>query len=152
GYRWVLCDSSYKPANFGVPILANTSGCNPLPGYGVAAAEFSFPTCILVPNDYVAPAYVTDNNNRTTALDTKAHVLAPTYDDPVTRVRNLANSYSSLQVTQFLGFFDENNFPGYTALQENIRSTFPTLASMNINVVPSQNSISCNDATVRADW
>jgi len=152
GYKWVLCDSSYKPAQFGVPIAAAASGCNPVSGYTSSSSDFSFATCSLNPADYIARVTVTDSNNQSAALDVKVHVLAPTYDDPATRLINLGAAYSTLSVTQFLSFFDQTNFAGFTSLQENVRNTFPLLASMNINPQISQSSISCNDATVRADW
>ncbi len=151
-YKWTLCDPAYKPANFGVPIPPNTQGCNAVPGYGSTTADFPLATCNLTPADYIARLTITDSNNVSSAMDVKVHVLPPTYDDPATRFRNLAAAYSTLQLQQFLAFFDENNFPGFTALSENARNTFPGLGSMNINLRMSQAAISCNDATVRADW
>ncbi len=152
-YAWVLCDSAYKPAGFGTPIAANTPGCSPLPGYASSTSDFPFATCNLTPNDYIARVTITDTNNQQAAMDVKIHVLAPFYDDPATRIQNLAAAYSTLQPTQFLSFFDQTAFAGYNSLAENVRNTFPTLASMNINPVPSgPPTINCNDATLGVDW
>ncbi len=151
-YQWVLCDSGYRPAQWGVPIAANATGCNPLPGYASTNTDFQFPTCNLTAADYIARVTVTDTNNQQAAMDVKIHVLSATYDDPPTRVLNLAAAYSTLQVTQFLSFFDQTAFSGYNSLEQNARNTFPLLSSMNINPQVSQASISCNDATVRANW
>ncbi len=151
-YQWVLCDSSYRPAQFGVLISATATGCNALSGYASSNADFPFPTCNLTAGDYIARVTVTDTNNQQAAMDVKVHVLAASYDDPQTRVLNLASSYGTLQVSQFLSFFDETAFSGYSSLAENVRNTFPLLSSMNINPRVSQANISCNDATVRADW
>ena len=151
-YQWVLCDSGYRPAQFGVPIPANATGCNPLAGYASTSSDFQFPTCNLTAADYIARVTVTDTNNQQAAMDVKVHVLASTYDDPTTRVLNLAAAFGTLQVTQFLSFFDQTAFSGYNSLEQNVRSTFPVLASMNINPRVSQANISCNDVTVRADW
>jgi len=152
GYHWVLCDSSYKPAQFGVPIAANATGCNALPGYASTNSDFQFPTCNLTAADYIARVTVTDSNSQQAAMDVKIHVLASTYDDPSTRVLNLAAAYGNLQPTAFLAFFDQTAFSGYNSLEQNVRNTFPVLASMNINPRVSQANISCNDVTVRADW
>jgi hypothetical protein len=152
GYHWVLCDSSYKPAQFGVPIAANATGCNALPGYASSNSDFQFPTCNLTAADYIARVTVTDSKSQQAAMDVKIHVLASTYDDPSTRVLNLALAYGNLQPTAFLAFFDQTAFSGYNSLEQNVRSTFPVLASMNINPRVSQANISCNDVTVRADW
>lgn len=152
-YQWVLCDPSYKPAQTGVALPgATTAGCNAITGYQSSSAEFQFPTCNLQPNDYVARVKITDTNNQSAAMDVKLHILAPAYDDPATVVRDLAQAYSNLQTTSFLNLFDQSGFSGFTALSENIRNTFPTLASMSINPRVSQAAITCNDATVRADW
>ncbi len=152
-YRWMLCDPSYKPAQTGVPLPGNaTAGCNALTGYQSSTSDFQFQTCNLQPNDYVARVTVTDTENRSSAMDVKVHVLPAGYDDPATRVRSLAQSYMTLQTTNFLGFFDETAFTGFTALSENVRNTFPQLASMQINPRVSQAAITCNEATVRADW
>src|SRR5581483_8090853 len=71
---------------------------------------------------------------------------------PPTTLRNLADAYVALQSSRFLGYFDATQFSGYTQLQENVRLTFQTLASININLRISQAQVNCNDATVRADW
>ncbi len=152
-YNWVLCDSSYKPGQFGVPLPGTaTAGCNPLSGYTSTSADFAFPTCNLVPGDYIARITVTDTNNTASAMDVKVHVLPPTYDDPPTVVRNLAQAYMGLQQNNFLTYFDETGYSGFTALQQNIQTTFPLLSSVIINTVVSQSNVTCNDATVRADW
>ncbi len=151
-YQWVLCDSGYRPAQFGVPISANATGCNPLAGYASTNPDFQFPTCNLSAADYIARVTVTDTNNQQAAMDVKIHVLAAAYDDPTTRVRNLAAAYGTLQSTQFLAFFDETGFGGYSSLAENVRNTFPLLASMNINPQVGQPGVICNDASVRVDW
>ena len=140
-YQWVLCDSGYRPAQFGVPIAANATGCNPLAGYASTSSDFQFPTCNLTAADYIARVTVTDTNNQQAAMDVKIHVLASTYDDPTTRVLNLAAAFGTLQVTQFLSFFDQTASPA-TTRWENVRSTFPVLASMNINPRVSQANIS----------
>ena len=152
-YKWVLCDPSYKPAQFGVPLAGNaTAGCNPISGYTSSSADFGFTTCNLPSADYIARVTVVDSNSVSAAMDVKVHVLPATYDDPATRLRNLAQAYMTLQPNNFLGFFDETGFSGFTALSENVRNTFPLLASMQINPRVSQAAITCNDATVRADW
>ena len=145
-------DSGYRPAQFGVPIAANAIGCNPVAAYSSSNADFQFSTCNLTAADYIARVTVTDSNSQQAAMDVKIHVLASTYDDPTTRVLNLAAAFGSLQVTQFLSFFDQAAFSGYNSLEQNVRNTFPVLASMNINPRVSQANISCNDVTVRADW
>ena len=152
-YQWVLCDPSYKPAQTGVALPGSaTAGCNAISGYASSSADFQFPTCNLQPSDYIARVKITDTNNQSAAMDVKLHILAGAYDDPSTVVRNLAQAYGSLQVNNFLAFFDQTGFSGFTTLSENVRNTFPTLASMSINPRISQSAITCNDATVRADW
>ena len=141
-YQWVLCDSGYRPAQFGVPISANAIGCNPLATYVSSNADFQFATCNLTAADYMARVTVTDSNSQQAAMDVKIHVLAATYDDPTTRVLNLAAAFGTLQVTQFLSFFDQTAFSGYNSLEQNVRNTFPVLASMNINPRVSQSNIS----------
>jgi hypothetical protein len=150
-YNWVLCDPSYKPAAVGVPLAANAPGCTPLPGLISSTSQFSASSCALQPADYIARVTVTDSNGKASAMDVRVRVLAPSYDDPQTRLQNLAAAYISLQPSQFLAFFDES-YPGYATLTENIRKTFAALNAMNINLVVSQANTSCNDATVRADW
>ncbi len=148
---WVLCDSSYRPGQVGVLLPGNAPGCTAVPGFASSGGAFQINTCTLNPVDYVARVTVTDSNGKSSAMDVRLHVTQPGYDDPPTRLQSLANAYTSLQQQQFLSFFDPN-FPGYTQLQENIRNTFFNLNSMQINLRVSQSQITCNDATVRADW
>lgn len=136
-YQWTLCNAS--------------GACNPLPGFTATTPDFSALTCGLNPGDYLAKLTGTDANGRAISESYALHVLPPTYDDPATQLRNLAAAYSSLQSARFLSFFDPN-FGGLPILQENIRRTFAALSSMNINLRISQAQVSCNDATVRADW
>ena len=150
-YRWVLCDPSYKPSVFGVPLPAGTPPCTALPGYGSTSSDFAFPTCSLAPNDYVARLTVLDANNNPISVDIRLRVNAPAYDNPTDTLYKLAAAYSALQSSQFLNFFS-SDFSGLTNLQENIRKTFPQLSSMQINLKVSQSTVNCNDATVRADW
>ena len=150
-YRWVLCDPSYKPSVFGVPLPAGTPPCTALPGYGSTSSDFAFPTCALAPNDYVARLTVLDANNNPISVDIRLRVNAPAYDNPTDTLYKLAAAYSALQSSQFLNFFS-SDFSGLTNLQENIRKTFPQLSSMQINLKVSQSTVNCNDATVRADW
>lgn len=152
-YRWMLCDPTYKPANVGQAMAGNNAPvCNAVPGYQSSSSEFQFPTCNLAPNDYIARLTITDSNNKSAAMDVRLHILAGAYDDPATVVRDLAQAYSTLQLTTFLNYFDQTAFTGFTQLSENYRNTLTTLASMSINPRVSQAQISCNDATVRADW
>ena len=152
-YQWVLCDPSYKPAQTGVALPGSTTaGCNAINGYASTSADFQFPTCNLQPADYIARVKIIDTNNQSAAMDVKLHILAGAYDDPPTVVRDLAQAYGGLQITTFLNYFDQTGFSGFTALSENVRNTFPSLASMSINPRISQSAITCNDATVRADW
>ncbi len=123
----------------------------PLNGYASNTSDFVGQTCNLNPGDYTAKLTGADAQGSVVTESYTLHVLPPSYDDPSTTLRNLAAAYSALQSSQFLNFFDPS-FGGFTALQENIRRTFPTLASMNINLRISQSQINCNDATVRADW
>ena len=151
GVSWVLCDPSYKPAQVGVVLPANNSGCRAVPGFASTGGQFQFDTCSLNPADYVARVIVTDSNGKASAMDVRLHVTQPGYDDPPTRLQGLAAAYTQLQSQQFLAYFDPT-YSGYTQLQENIRNTFLNLSSMQINLRVSQSSITCNDATIRADW
>jgi len=148
---WTLCDPSYKPAQIGVPIAANAPGCNALSGYTSSNSTFDVQTCNLTPNAYIARVTITDSNQKQSAMDVRLTVGAPSYDDPATRLSSLVSAYDALQISQFLSFFDPS-YSGYTSLQQNIQNTFPTLASMNINLVTSQNTIDCNTATLRGTW
>jgi hypothetical protein len=148
---WVLCDPSYRPGQVGVPLPGDTPGCRAVPGFASSGSEFQVNTCSLAPADYTARLTVTDSNARSTATDVRLHVLPPAYDDPATRLRNLAGAYTTLQQQQFLSYFDPT-YAGYTELQENVRNTFLNLASMRINLRISQTNITCNDASLRADW
>ena len=85
-------------------------------------------------------------------MDVKLTVLSPNYPTPGGTVRSLADAYTSLQLSQFLRLFDAAQFNGYTPLSENVRQTMQSLASMAINLRLSQENVTCNDATVRADW
>jgi hypothetical protein len=152
GYHWVLCGKDYRPAQFGVPIAGNATGCNPIPGYASSSSEFSFATCNLEGTDYIARVTVTDSNNQSSAMDVKVHVLPPTYEDAGQRFTSLAQAYGTLQPNNFMSFFDETNFPDYTSLSENVRKTLPELASMQINAIVSNATTTCNDATVRGTW
>lgn len=151
-YNWALCDAGYKPAQFGVPLQGNPPGCNAISGMTAASSDFTFPTCSLNPGDYIARVVATDTYQKQGSMDVKVHVLAPGYDDPPTVVRNLAQAYGNRNVSLFMGFFDDVNFPGYTSLSESIRQTIPLLASMNINVVIASSTINCNQADIRANW
>ena len=148
---WVLCDSSYKPSQVGIVLPQNTSPCKAISGFAASGGQFQFNTCSLAPADYVARVTVTDTNGQASAMDVRVHVTQPGYDDPATRLQGLAAAYVSLQSQQFLGFFDPS-YAGFTQLQENIRNTFLNLSSMQINLRVSQANVTCNEATLRADW
>ncbi|MBV9147480.1 MAG: hypothetical protein JO065_16320, partial [Acidobacteria bacterium] len=149
---WMLCDPSYHPAQVGVALPGNAPGCRAVPGFSATSGQFQFNTCALTPADYIARVTVIDSNGKSSAMDVRLHVTQPAYDDPPTRLQDLAGAYTSLQSQQFLAFFDSVNYAGYTQLQENIRDTFLKLGSMQINLRLSQANVSCNDATLRADW
>lgn len=151
GTSWVLCDSSYKPAQTGVVLPANTPACRTVPGFAATGGQFQLNTCSLTPADYVARVTVTDTNGKSSAMDVRLHVTQPTYDDPAATLQKLAGYYIGLQTQQFLALFDAT-YSGYTQLQENIRNTFLNLNSMQINLRVSQASTNCNEATIRADW
>ncbi|MEO6120015.1 MAG: FecR domain-containing protein, partial [Terriglobales bacterium] len=150
-YNWVLCDPAYRPQQVGVPLPPNDTRCQPMAGYASNASDFKFPTCELNAQDHIARVTVTDTNNRSTAMDVRVRILPPQYEGPGVRLRSLSDAYEQLQLNSFLGFFDES-FSGLTELQESIRRTFTSLASMNINLRLSQAAMGCNEATVRADW
>ncbi|MEO5936054.1 MAG: FecR domain-containing protein, partial [Terriglobales bacterium] len=150
-YSWVLCDPAYRPQQVGVPLPPSDTRCQPVAGYASNASDFKFPTCELNARDHIARVTVTDTNNRSTAMDVRVRILPPQYEGPGPRLRSLANAYEQLQLNSFLRFFDES-FSGLTELQESIRRTFTSLASMNINLRFSQAAMGCNEATVRADW
>jgi hypothetical protein len=151
GVSWVLCDPSYKPAQVGVVLPANPPACRPVPGFAASGGQFQFDTCDLNPGDYTARVTVADSSGKASAMDVRLHILQPGYDDPATRLLGLANAYIALQSQQFLAFFDPT-YPGLTQLQESIRNTFLTLDTMQINLRVSQSSITCNSASLRADW
>ena len=151
GVSWVLCDPSYKPQQVGVVLPENAPVCRAVPGFAASGGQFQFDTCSLNPGDYTARVNVTDSNGKTSAMDVRLHILQPGYDDPATRLQSLAAAYVALQSQQFVSFFDPT-YPGLTQLQENIRNTFLSLDSMQINLRISQSSITCNSASLRADW
>lgn len=150
-FNWVLCDPGYKPQQVGVPLPPNDTRCQPLAGYASTSSDFKFPTCQLNPVDYIARVTVTDSNSKSTAMDVRVRVLPPQYEGPGQRLRSLSDAYQQLQLNTFLSFFDES-YSGLPELQESIRRTFDSLASMNINLRLSQAAMGCNEATVRADW
>ena len=148
---WVLCDPSYKPAQVGILLPGDAPGCRAVPGFAASGGQFQFNTCALTPADYTARVTVVDTNGKSSAMDVRLHLTQPAYDDPQTRLQSLASAYVSLQSQQFLSFFDPT-YSGYTQLQENIRNTFLNLSSMQIHLRVSQANVTCNEATVRADW
>jgi hypothetical protein len=152
GYQWTLCAQNYQPSAFGQVLAPGTAACNGIQGFVSTSSEFQIATCSLQPGSYYARLAVTDSNSRVSQMDVKLTVLAPNYPTPGGTVRALADAYTSLQLSQFLRWFDAAQFNGYTPLSENIRQTMQSLASMAINLRLSQENVTCNDATVRADW
>lgn len=147
--QWSLCDPSYKPTHLGAAVPLQNSACKPLTGFASTTSEFQVATCTLSPGDY--PVRILLNNQ--ISFETLLHVMKPTYDDPPTRLVNLAASYSTLKPDQFLAFFDESGYPGYTSLAENIRNTMLSLSSMNVLVrMNGAPAVVCNDATLSATW
>jgi FecR protein/CARDB len=147
--QWSLCDSSYRPTSLGHAISVQSSGCKALAGFGSGESEFQVATCSLNAGDY--PVRVVLNNQL--AYETMLHILRPSYDDPGTRLSNLANSYSTLRADAFMAYFDSANYPGYTTLYENIRKTMLSLSSINVLVrLNGAPSVVCNDATLSAQW
>jgi len=149
---WTLCSQSYQPSGFGNPLDPGISPCNGISGYASSQTQFDVPTCSLQAGSYFIRLAVTDSNNKVTPMDLKLTVVAPNYGTPTQAVRALADAYGSLQLSQFLRAFDSNSFPGFTQLSENMRQTLQSLNSMNINIRSSQDNVTCNDATTRADW
>ncbi len=151
-FKWDLCDAEYRPQELGVPYdPEKNNACKPIPNFTGTAAEFKFETCDLVPQDYIARLTVTDENHHTAAVDYRVRVLPETYPGPEEVLQGLAQAYEALQPNRFMDYFSDE-FSGYTQLSENIRRTFPTLESMNINLRISQSIRRCNEATLRADW
>ena len=147
--QWAVCDPSYKPAKIGQAVPAQNSGCQAIPGFGSSTSEFTVATCTLNPADYVVRILL----NGQVGYETYLHVTRPGYDDPSTRMTNLASAYSTLKPDQFMAFFDSSNFPGYTALSENIRATMLELSSMNVLVrLNGAPNVACNDATLSGQW
>ncbi len=151
-YQWTLCAANYQPSGFGQMLPTGAAACNGIQGFVSASSEFQIATCSLPSGSYFARLSVTDSNNKISQMDVKLTVLQPNYPTPGGTVRALADSYTSLQLSQFLRLFDSAQFNGYTPLSENIRQTMQSLSSMAINLRLSQENITCNDATVRADW
>ena len=151
-YQWTLCDKSYRPATFGQLLDPNATACVPLQGFQATNADFQIATCNLEPGLYYARLAVTDSNSKTSQMDVRLTVLEPSYASPAGVVRNLADAYDALQYSQFIRWFDPSEFNGYTFVAENIRQTMLRLSTMSINLRVSQENISCNEATVRADW
>jgi hypothetical protein len=151
-YQWTLCSPNYQPNGFGQLLPQGIAACNGIAGYVSSGSEFQIPTCSLNPGNYYARLAVIDSNNRSSQMDVRLTVLSPNYATPGGTVRAVADAYTSLQLSQFLRYFDAAQFSGYTPLSENIRQTMQSLASMSINLRLSQENVTCNDATVRADW
>jgi hypothetical protein len=144
---WTVCDAGYKPSSPGAPIPASTPGCAALPGYVGGSSAFAVNSCDLKPAIYAVRL-----TSGSTAWETNLRVIAPAYDDPISRLQGLALAYSARTPDMFMEYFDPVNFPGYSQLQENIRRTMETLSSMSIHIVVDDVSINCNEATVRAEW
>jgi hypothetical protein len=145
--KWSVCDTTYKPSSFNVALPPNAPGCAALPGYTSNAAAFAVNSCDLKPANY-AVRFTNGNNS----YDTSLKIIAPAYDDPVSRLQGLALAYSALTPDVFMEYFDQVNFPGYSRLAENIRRTMETLDTMSIRIIVDDVSINCNEATIRSEW
>lgn len=149
--NWTLCAPSYQPSGFGMALDPSTPACNAMPGFTSNQSEFDIATCSLTPGTYYARVLLTDSNNHSTPMDVKLTVLTPNYGTPSQTLRGLADAYGSLQYGPFSAFFDSTG-PGITTYLNNMQTTLQTLNSMNINIVSSQDTITCNDAVTRANW
>jgi len=148
---WVVCSPSYQPQGFGSPLDPSTAACNGIQGLSSTQSEFDIPTCSLNAGTYFVRLTLTDSNNKSTPMDLKLLVLDPSYGTPTQTVQSLASAYSSLQYGPFSAFFDSTG-PGISSYLNNMQTTLQTLNSMNINIVSSQDTITCNDAVTRANW
>lgn len=152
-YDWVLCSQDFKAPQYGVALSTSQAPpCTALPGFASSSPQLPLAACGLAAGDYSARLAITDSNNNSAVMYNTVTILAPGYDDPAARLQNLTSAYTALQPEQFLAFFDALGFPGYTSLQENVRTTFSELSSMAINLRISQVNASCVGAVLRADW
>ena len=148
---WTLCGASYQPNGFGTPLDPSTTACNGVQGFSSTQPEFDIATCSLNAGTYFARLLLTDNNGKSTPMDVKLVIAQPQYGTPTQTVQNLASAYSSLQYSPFAAYFD-SNAPGIATYLNNVQRTLQTLNSMSINLLSSQDTVTCNDAVTRADW
>jgi len=148
---WVLCGPSYQPGGFGTPLDPSTPACNAMQGFASTQAEFDIPTCSLNPGTYFARLTLTDSGGKVTPMDVKVVVATPSYGTPGQTVQGLASAYSGLQYSPFAAFFDQSA-PGIATYLNNVQTTLRTLNSMNIHIISSQDTVTCNDAVTRANW
>jgi len=151
-YSWTLCSLGFKPPQTGASLPATSAPvCNPAPGT-VAGSDSLFAVASpATPGQYSVRLQVTDNLGAAAVFYSSVTVSQPIYDDPVTRMNSLVQSFSTLQSATVLGFFDPS-YTGLTSLQQSLQTVFPTYSSMTVNLLSVTPNITGTTAQVQANW
>jgi hypothetical protein len=151
-YNWTLCAAGFKPPQVGTPLAPiNAPVCNPAAGTVAGTdSQFSFPAPA-ASGPYFARLQVTDNLGASAVIFTSVTVTQPTYDDPATRMIQLAQAFSTLQPQGVLAFFDPT-YPNLTSLQNALQHYVKTLRSLTANVQIVPPNITGNTAVLEVTW
>jgi ferric-dicitrate binding protein FerR (iron transport regulator) len=106
------------------------------------------------PGSYEGTLTVTTVQNRT-ASSRFAIVVAPSLAGraaPDEAIQALARAYESLQVSQFLSYFDQQNYSGYASLEQTVNQSFANIAENRVLVRNVNGTISGNTAIYQVEF
>jgi len=106
------------------------------------------------PGSYEGTLTVTTVQNRT-ATSRFTIVVTPSLAGraaPDEAIQALARAYESLQVSQFLSYFDRQNYSGYASLEQTINQSFANISENRVLVRKANGTISGNTAVYQVEF
>jgi len=112
------------------------------------------PTTDWAPGSYEGTLTVTTVQNKT-ATARFTIVIAPSLAGraaPDEAIQALARAYESLQVSQFLSYFDRQSYSGYAGLEQTINQSFANISENRVLVRKANGTISGNTAVYQVEF
>jgi hypothetical protein len=121
--------------------------------------QSSEPMLVVSTNDWAPGSYegsltVTTAQNKTASARFTIVIAASLAgrSAPDDAIQALARAYESLQVSQFLSYFDQQNYSGYASLEQTINQSFANIAENRVLVRKANGQVSGDSAVYQVEF
>ncbi|MCX6618605.1 MAG: FecR domain-containing protein, partial [Acidobacteria bacterium] len=121
--------------------------------------QSSEPMLVVSTNDWAPGSYegsltVTTAQNKTASARFTIVIAASLVgrSAPDDAIQALARAYESLQVSQFLSYFDQQNYSGYASLEQTINQSFANIAENRVLVRKANGQVSGDSAVYQVEF